>query len=119
MEFDFPRTQYFEVQRVEMVVFNCVQWGISVRTIILEAGGSLARTINPTATSCDSLVRVCIPNVFTTETELILIFITINDDDWVHIAEVTFYGNSPNCPPDTIITTPTPATTTGKYYIVT
>ena len=93
------------VRRVEIVLFNCEQWGISVRTIGLQASGSFIGYINPSITSCDSLVRVCIPNLHTNseQTELTLSFITIDPSDWVHIAEILFYGAGPNCPQDTII----------------
>lgn len=126
---DFIGTPNFVgVGRVEMVLFNCEQWGISVRSLTLEMGGSLVGAANPTVTSCDSLVRVCmlVDIINSPQTELILSFIPIGTNDWVHIAEVTFYGAGPTCPPDAIltaITTPIAVTTpemnaTGTIQIV-
>ncbi len=65
--FDFEATAgYVGVERVEVVMFNCPEWGISVdsitlygSTIVTSIGNTLA-VIIPTITSCDSLVRVCI-----------------------------------------------------------
>ena len=55
----------FTVNRIEMVMFNCPEWGIAVQTIRLRTANSTAgtrtvdQTINvPTITSCDSLVRI-------------------------------------------------------------
>ena len=65
--FDFTDTpDYTGVRRVEVVMFNCPEWGISVKTISLfdatSTSGSrtFVTSISPTTTSCDSLVRVCI-----------------------------------------------------------
>ncbi len=97
------------VRRIEIVLFNCVKWGISVQSITLQTSTGFAGTTNPTVTSCDSLVRVCIGDLSTNsaQRELILSFIP---NDWVHIAEVTFYGAGPTCPPETILTTTTNTT---------
>jgi hypothetical protein len=67
------------------------------------------RSFNPTITSCDSLVRVCIS--LNTHQAVRLQFFPWPDFNWVHLAEVVFIGNSSTCPPDTIITTPKPDTT--------
>lgn len=109
LEFDFTGTPNFVgVRRVEMVLFNCEQWEISVRSIILEANRDFAGTIYPTVSSCSTLVRVCMTDFLTNgdgaQTRLTLGFITADSNSWVHIAEVSFYGPaSPTCPPDTII----------------
>ena len=56
---------YGEVERVELVMFNCPEWGIEVQNIRLfartsvQASRSMVGTFSPTITSCDSLVRVC------------------------------------------------------------
>ena len=116
--FDFTNTS--GVRRVEVVMFNCPEWGISVTTIFLFSATSTSgsRTyvtgISPTSNSCDSLVRVCIShNVSSTRPVLNLVFTVPSTSNWVHLAEVTFYASSSTCPPDTIITplTTTPPTT--------
>ena len=113
--FDFTETPGFVgVRRVEMVLFNCPQWEISVERITLSNGSRVIGTTTPTITSCDSLVRVCMPNLETSTTErsLVLMIDLSNNNHWLHIAEVTFYADSPTCPPDVIITTPTPPVNT-------
>ena len=113
--FDFTTTpNYTGMERVEMVMFNCPEWGISVRFIQLFSATS--RTGNrafitstfPTTTSCDSLVRVCISGfVVSVRPVITLAFGLSSTSNWVHLAEVTFYAsNSSTCPPDTIITPP-------------
>ena len=65
--FDFTTTpNYTGVKRVEVVMFNCPEWRISVRLIQLfsstftSGNRNFVTSISPTTTSCDSLVRVCI-----------------------------------------------------------
>ena len=70
-------------------------------SITLLKSGGFAGVIIPTVTSCDSLVRVCIPDLHAQEPELQLQF---DLNGWLHIAEVAFYGDGPQCPPDTVIT---------------
>jgi hypothetical protein len=120
---DIPN--YRGIGRIEVVLFNCPEWGIGTQDIevtFASAHGLLSPEdimigveVNPTVTSCDSLVRVCIPQrVFSFD----LIILTFNSQirstpDWVYIAEVIFYGagSSSICPPDIIITpTPDPQT---------
>ncbi len=93
------------VERVEVVIFNCPEWGISVDSIALY--GSTATTtsnlatVSPNITSCDSLVRVCISGPVILE-RLTLEFQLSPASTWVHLAEVTFYGADPTCPPKNI-----------------
>ena len=110
--------------RLEVVMFNCPNMGISASTIEVSAsssqsGGSTPlRGINISITSCDSLVRVCTP-ISTDQPTIILNFTTDSCNPiMVYLAEVTFYAASSasTCPPDTIITTapPTEETTTTE-----
>ena len=120
--FDFTTTpDYTRVGRVEVVMFNCSEWGISVRTISLfhatstTGSRTFITSISPTTTSCDSLVRVCISHtVSSTRPVLTLVFTPPSTSNWVHLAEVTFYASSSTCQPDIIITLPptTPPPTT-------
>ena len=113
--FDFRDTPGFiGVARVELVMFNCPEWGISVQTVTLliapslSGGISVVRTITPSITSCDSLVRICIlQNIL--QPVIALEFIPPPGSTWTHLAEVTFYGGG-SCQPDIIITTPPPDT---------
>lgn len=109
------------MDRVEIVMFHCPEWGIGVERITLfypvqyhDIRGFTVRK-NVTITSCNSLVRVCIMCTGTcdviSEHHLDLIFHPDTHADWLHIAEVTFYFNSTgtrSCPSDIIIDTPTP-----------
>lgn len=76
-----------KVGRVEIVIFNCPEWGISVESIEISVNRREPYyTIFPNTTSCHSLVRLC------TDTELsnlTVIFITFTfglNSSWVHIA---------------------------------
>ena len=113
--FDFTDTpDYTGMGRLEVVMFNCPEWGISVRTISLSDTTSTSSesrrfltSISPTTTSCNSLLRVCIP--FTDSSirrVFILVFTPPSTSNWVHLAEVTLYASGSTCPPDTIITPP-------------
>ena len=103
--------------RLEMVMFNCPEMGISAATISISTSAS--PSVNPAPlmvanvgiTSCDSLVRVCIP-IATVQPSISLDFVISVTSDMVYLAEVTFYAASSasTCPPDTIITTAPPDT---------
>jgi hypothetical protein len=115
---DFTSVPNYEaVWAIELVMFNCPEKGISVQTItILSAPLSLSTlgAFNvPNITSCDSLVRVCIP-VSTTDPVIALRFNPPPGSTWVHLAEVEFYGNGSTCPSDTITTTPMLTATSCK-----
>ena len=122
--FDFSDTPNFvRVERVEVVMFNCPQWGIGVQTIhVLEDDNAQIQLANVDIMSCTSLVRVCLSTI-TTIPVLTLRFFLHPSSDWVHLAEVTFWGNNPSCPPDIVITAPPTDSTTVetskqevKYY---
>ena len=114
--FDFTGTQdYVRLSgRLEVVMFNCPERGISASTIRVPISSS--PSVNPTPlmvvniniTSCNSLVRVCTP-IMTVQPSISLQF---PYSDMVYLAEVTFYAASSasTCPPDTIITTAPPDT---------
>jgi hypothetical protein len=98
---------YVGLERIELVMFNCPEKGISVQRIVTTASGFLSSPEIfdvPNITSCDSLVRVCISQV-TTQPVIALQFDPPPGSTWVHLAEVVFYGSGSTCPPDTIITT--------------
>ena len=100
--------------RLEVVMFNCPENGISASTIIVSTSSSPSGNITPLMvvnidiTSCDSLVPVCTP-IATTQPSITLDFVTSH---MVYLAEVTFYAASSasTCPPNTIITTAPPDT---------
>ena len=116
--FDFTTTpDYTGVERVEVVMFNCPEWGISVRLIQLFSASSISgsrsfvTSIPPTTTSCDSLVRVCLSHtVSSNRPVLTLVFTPISTSNWVHLAEVAFYASGSTCPQDTTISPPPPTT---------
>ncbi len=92
--FDFQATPgYVGVQRVEVVMFNCPEWGISVDSISLYEStitasiGNILTIISPAITSCDSLVRVCIFRLVNTKI-LTLRFQLSSSSTWVQVAEV-------------------------------
>ena len=106
------------ISRVEVTMFNCPEWRISVQSISLRDNDGIvigsSGDLN-SITSCDSLVRLCVP-----ATAINLLVVTVQfdlgtDSNWVHLAEVTFYDDSTTCPPNTTITTEmnTAKTTSG------
>ncbi len=120
--FDFEATPgYVGVARIEVVMFNCPEWGISVDSITLHGSNtttSILDTISPIITSCDSLVRVCKSKpVSSTRTALTLRFNLSPASTWVHLAEVFFYGAGPNCSSDSILNPPLTTRSTGKPII--
>ena len=62
---DLNTPTFIRVERVEMVMFNCPQWGIGVQAIQPIEQKPLLNfnemAYNLTTTSCDSLVRLCLP----------------------------------------------------------
>ena len=102
------------VNTVEVVLFNCPEWGISVQTISVllgqvrldpPPGDNTYHDVsnkNITLTSCTSLVRVCVP-VNTLLTLIALQFLPAPDSHWVHLAEVRFNGRDSTCLPDAVL----------------
>ena len=120
--FDFTDTPgYDRVERVEVVMFNCPQWGIATTGIHLLRATARGQPFNnfglisvSSLTSCKYLVRVCL-SATVSQPVIGLQFDLDQDSDWVHLAEVTFYGSGTTCPPNVILyppTTPPPDTTT-------
>ena len=98
-------------------MFNCPQWEIGVQNIeVRENMTDILSKQTGDITSCDYLVKTCIMARFSSPS-VSLKFNRLTTSRWVHLAEVTFYTNTLECPPDTIIThaeetATTPATTT-------
>ena len=112
---------YSGVQRVELVMFNCPEWGISAPRIelftVVDTELVVLGSGTPTVSSCNSLVKVCIriPTSFMYIISMAVRDIDYSDSTWLHLAEVTFHASSFPCPPDSIITTqPPPDTTTHQ-----
>ena len=95
------------VTRVEIVMFNCPEWGISTQIIRLTSAESIYSTLSPkqfnipTITSCDSLVRTCISQIIV-QPVIYLEFISPHGSNWAHLAEVEFYSTG-TCPSDAVI----------------
>ena len=104
--------------RLEVMMFNCPEKGISASTIRVSTSspaGSTTRlmVVVIANTSCDSLVRVCTP-IATTQPSITLEFFSSRASHMVYLAEVTFYADTSasTCPPDTVVTTDGTTTTT-------
>jgi hypothetical protein len=116
---DFSGTSNRGITGVQVVMFNCPEYGIGAESFYLLAGDAsgLDRFINifvnPTLTSCENLVRVCFR--FNTPGVEIVNFLTtigldfITSGTAISLAEVTFFDDETPCPPNVIIT---PDTTT-------
>ena len=87
------------IERLEVVMFNCPEWGISVLEFELQADLDVPpQVFQPNITSCDSLVRVCIELNATSESSFSL---DINGSNYVHLAEMRFFVEPGECRPDT------------------
>jgi hypothetical protein len=112
---------YAGVERIELVMFNCPDKGISVQTINILTSSSLSDStslllsVNEPITSCDSLVRVCLSQLIT-QPVIYLRFSPPPGSTWAYLAEVEFYGSSSTCQPDTIISTSSPTTPTSCKF---
>ena len=107
--FNFADTPgYTGVRGVEVVMFNCPEWGISVESLTLRATSetrNILTTISVTTTSCDSLARVQLPRTISSSLQVITLQFNLpSTSTWVHLAEVTFLTDVLTSPPDTIIT---------------
>lgn len=87
---------YVGLSRVEVVLFNCPDWGIMPQEIIFR-DNSVSRSFNPARTSCEQLVRTCVEQ-FTNDTIVILQFVFAPGSNYTHIAEITFFNDSNECP---------------------
>lgn len=110
INFIFSEDSVYGIGRVEVMLFNCPQWGIGVDSITLAAENN-NRMINTLAidssalASCESLVRVCMQYFTCSDTSFNMTFGLSNGSTWVHLAEVTFYDgwNATVCPPDAVL----------------
>ena len=97
------------IRRVEVVLFNCPQWGTVTKINIsfLRTEYSYYRSAHsnvlPTLFSCDSLVKVCIPVDFNSTAIKLDFSHYYYSKVHTHLAEVSFYEDSSPCPPFTII----------------
>ena len=107
---------------VEVVMFNCPQWGIGVQNIIARENNliSIENTETDNITSCDYLVRSCIKVQFFSST-VSLRFSLPPNIFWIHLAEIIFHTDTSGCPPDTTVTgtSPVPFTTSTTSAMVT
>ena len=119
--FNFAATpDYSGVRQVEVVMFNCPEWGITVQNIRLLIPPSSSRATISTSdpTSCESLVSVSIStdiseNVFTLQ------FLPAPGTGWFHLAEIIFYGSTPTEMNATATNTTATNTTTSEMILTT
>ena len=117
-ELAFTLPENHGMRRIEILMFNCPEWGISAQKIALNSNGHSVVTIiiNSSLSSCDSLVRVCRP-IDPPETHIDVRFSLPFGSDWVHLAKVTFYGSDAGkCPPDEVLNHPHPSPPTSPTY---
>ena len=101
------------VERVELVMFNCPEWGIAVQAIRILRATSISSTrkpigtIRPIITSCNSLVRLCMSSLAITQHDVIYLqLFPAPASTRAYLAEVEFYGDHATCRQDAIITIP-------------
>ena len=89
---------------VEVVMFNCLQWGVGVQAIgALENMISIGYTETDNITSCDHLVRSCLRTQFFSSS-ISLRFVLSPNTFWIHLAEIIFHTDTSGCPPDANVT---------------
>ena len=96
------------VERVEVVMFNCPDWGIGVQAMTVFGENVEVSPIFVNITSCDSLVSLCLPARITAPVFTLRLASLVTT--WLHIAEVTFLDDNPTCPPDIALTAPPTST---------
>ena len=104
---DFANVAGFvRAERVEIVFFNCPEWGLSLNFIeVYQAVNSnfdISSTpqtgaARPSGTSCNSLIRVCVTvNIF--QPVVILHLETERfTTNWIHLAEIEFFSLGRSC----------------------
>ena len=104
ISFDFTAIpDYTGVTRVEVVIFNCPNRGVSVAAISLNELSAnsnrmlSAQLMDIAITSCDYLVRVCLDTNATLPV-LSIEFELDGGSDQVYIAETIFYDSNVSCP---------------------
>ena len=99
--FDFAATDdYTGVERIEVVMFNCPEWGIRVNKVslleaesVLSFGTQVSETITTNDTSCSSLVRVRMALSQRVTLPVLILKFSLSGNssgEWIHLAEVTF-----------------------------
>ena len=109
---------YSGVERMELALFICPEWGVSVGSVEVNEFESENDSVLTTTlaiqsfrtTSCNSLVRVCV-KFSTSSTNLQVKFLSVPSlQFYVHLAEVAFYADRSSCPPEAVVSAG-PATT--------
>ncbi len=88
---------YTTLSSIEVVMFNCPEWGIGAQSIrlLVPKGHDIVASINATSTSCDSLVTVCIPVEPNIQYSIGLLQFSLSPNfQWTLLAEVRFRTNS-------------------------
>ena len=115
--FDFTTTtnvngqvvSYNGIGAIEIVMFNCPSRSIGADAIIFQdpsSGISILTIALNRLTSCDHLVRSCISPSNAINNNMIAMFF-ISPQDFIYLAEVTFYAGARDCSSAGIITTST------------
>ena len=98
-----PQPDDFGWRRMEIVLFNCPQWGIGAQDVIIQSNkDTFTFPLSNYTTSCDFLVRVCIQQNSIKMPDRNLSLVPSPGSTWVHVAEITFYRDC-FCPPDVIL----------------
>ena len=101
--FDFSRTSHYSgVDRVEVALFYCPEWGVGAETVEIIMSQNRVFSSNVSVSSCSSLVKVCLPVV--TNSSIVSLRLTpIVNQTIIHLAEVTFFAENSTCPPDAVV----------------
>ena len=106
------------VEAVEVVMFNCPDWGIFATTIRVTVMDQRPfRHEMQLPTSCSSLVSVCLPVSSSSLDFIDIEFVLDSNSEWVHLAEVRLFESGSSISPCQGTSQPfTPRQqTTGRY----
>lgn len=88
-------------------MFSCPQWGVAVGSVAVNEFNSENSTTlairSFSTTSCDSLVRVCVPFRTTLQNIQVKFLSVPSTEFFVQLAEMTFYDDGSSCPPETVL----------------
>ena len=102
------------LMRVEVVMFNCPQWGTGIQRILVRENMIAIANVETFAiTLCDYLIRTCI--MATLYSPNISLRFALSSF-WVHLAEVTFHTDTSGCFLGTTVMGATPPTSATSSF---
>ena len=115
--FDFAGN--LNIRRIELTIFNCVQWGIGIKQFVTfdTRGLEVQNVAFPVPFPCGSLVRICSPFGSNYPNPVRwLNMVKHSPSHRIYIAEMAFYNSSSPCPYSTVIPGAPPVSKSKYQY---